>query len=99
MVPQWVFFSILPYQSLFGYMCHRLFQVPDLYFPLCCVCTVYTQCAHSQVWSWKTEMNEIKFLPVIFIFVENLTLHLSPGSLFLVSTTPLTPYIGMSHAG
>lgn len=73
MVPQWVFFSILPYQSLFGYMCHRLFQVPDLYFPLCCVCMVYTQCAHSQVWSWKIEMNEIKFSPVIFIFVENLT--------------------------
>ena len=32
MAPRWVFFSILPCQSLFGCMCHRLFQVPDLVF-------------------------------------------------------------------
>lgn len=32
MVPRWVFFSILPFQILFGSMYHGLFKVPFLIF-------------------------------------------------------------------
>ena len=35
------------------------FKCLTSYFPLCCMYTVYTQCAHSQVCSWKIEMNEM----------------------------------------